>query len=224
MGIEIAKQVAGEKAATLIRNGMVVGLGTGSTAAYFIAALVSKVRQGLQIRTVASSSRSAETAKQGGLIVCDINDVSKIDLTVDGADEIDPTKNMIKGGGGAHFREKILASASHKMIVIVDETKCVSKLGKAKLPVEVFPYGAPFTEKKIKELGFHGSWRKQNAGKYTTENGNFLFDIAFPSPVDHPEKIHAELIQIPGVIETGFFFNLASEVIVGKFDGTVEVL
>jgi len=220
MSIEIAKQAAGRHAATLIQDGMIVGLGTGSTSTYFIQALIEKRAN---IQTVASSIRSSDMAKKGGLSVLDINSVSHIDLTVDGADEIDHQKRMIKGGGGAHVREKILACASNKMIVIIDESKLVSALGTVKLPVEIFPYGAEFTYKKIEALGLQGSWRLDATKKrWITDNQNYIFDIAFKAPPQNPEKIHEEILKIPGVIDTGFFFNIGSLVIIGKADGSTE--
>lgn len=222
---ELGKKAAGVKAATLIENGMIVGLGTGTTAAYFIQALIEKSQQGLRIKTVASSHRSAEMAKAGGLPVFEINEVSHIDITVDGADQIDQQKRMIKGGGGAHVREKILASASAEMVVIADASKVVDFLGNIKLPVEILPYGHIFCRKKIESFGFSGSWRCCDASNlnqelFVTENGNFLFDIQFKSLIKNPEEIHAILLAIPGVIDTGFFFHLAKRGIIGKADGT----
>lgn len=220
--MDVGKKAAGEKAATLIEDGMIVGLGTGSTAAYFIKALIKKK---IRIKTVASSQRSEEMAKAGGLHVLNINEVDHIDITVDGADEIDHQKRLIKGGGGAHVREKILACASSEMIVIVDESKVVSQLGKAKLPVEILPYGHIFARKRIEALGYIGTWRvaevtQLNQELYVTENGNFLLDIHFPTLLKNPEDIHEELLQIPGVVDTGFFFNIAKRAIVGRKDGT----
>jgi ribose 5-phosphate isomerase A len=225
MSQDIAKEAAGRKAAEFIEDGMIVGLGSGSTAACFIEALVQKAKRGLRIQAVASSRHSADLAKAGGIAVSDINAVPRVDITVDGADEIDPQKRMIKGGGGAHVREKILAAASDEMVVIVDETKLVSALGRAKLPVEVLFYGSPSTRRKIEELGYQGRWRT-NPDKtfYLTENGNLIFDIHFPSPPPHPEKDHENIIRIPGVVDTGFFFGLAGRVVVGRSDGQTEVL
>lgn len=225
MSIELAKKASGDLAATLIESGMIVGLGTGSTAAYFISALIAKYKQGLRIKAVASSHRSAEAAKAGGIPVFDINDVTHIDMTVDGADEIDSQKRMIKGGGGAHVREKILADSSSEMVVIVDESKVVQTLGKTKLPVEILPFGSTFTRKKIEALGMSGQWRCSNATSlnqelFVTENGNFIFDISFKSPLQYPEKVNEQIMQIPGVVATGFFFKMAGRVIVGKSDGS----
>lgn len=228
MVLEKAKRAAGERAATLIENGMIVGIGTGSTVYYFIQALILKCRQGMKIKAAASSNQSAEIAKTGGIPLYDINELSHIDITVDGADEIDPKMRMIKGGGGAHVREKILAAASEEMIVIVDETKLVSELGHTKLPVEILPFGSSFTRKQIEHLGFSGKWRcsdstSLNQELFVTDNGNFLFDIYFKTPPEIPEKVHEDLIQLPGVVDTGFFFNLARRVIVGKSDGSTII-
>lgn len=219
---EQGKQAAGAKAAELIENGMIVGLGTGSTAAYFIEALTQRR---LHIRAVASSRTSAELAKKGGIHVVDINEVPRIDITVDGADEIDPSKRMIKGGGGAHVREKILAYASKEFIVIVDESKCVERLGKAKLPVEVLFFGSPSTRHQIEKLGYKGEWRVQNDGSFfLTENGNLIFDIHFPHLVQHPEAEHLKIIQVPGVVDTGFFFHIAGRVLIGDAHGSVRIV
>ena len=222
MSQEDAKRAAGEKGATFIENGMIVGLGTGTTAAYFIEALIQRR---LQIQAVASSRHSADLAKKGGIPVLDINAVPRIDLTVDGADEIDSKKRMIKGGGGAHVREKILACASGEMIVIVDESKVVSSIGRAKLPVEILYYGSPATRMRIEEKGYEGRWRMSPDGTlFLTENGNLIFDIHFSSPPSHPEHVQEQLIHIPGVIDTGFFFNIAGRVIVGYSNGTTKII
>lgn len=226
MDVDIAKQAAAKEAALLVHDGMIVGLGTGSTAEYFIRALAKRVQeQRLRIQTVASSLRSAELAKELGLSVLDIDQAPRIDLTIDGADEVDPQRQMIKGAGGAHTREKILATASLRMVAIVDENKCVSQLGeKGKLPVEILPYGAMQTSEKIKALGLNGAWRQAKDGtRWRSDNGNYIFDVALKTPPKDPKKLHEELCQIPGVIETGFFLNVASEIIVGKSDGSFEI-
>jgi len=218
------KIAAGRKAAEWIENGMIVGLGTGSTAECFIDHLIERCKKGLSIKAVASSHASAERARKGGIPVEDINSVPRIDLTVDGADEIDLKKRMIKGGGGAHVREKILACASNEMVVIVDESKCVDSIGKCKLPVEVLFFGSPATRLRIETLGFKGKWRiEQDGTLFLSENGNLIFDIAYETLPVSPEKDHEKLIQVPGVIDTGFFFHLAGRVIVGLYDGSVEV-
>lgn len=219
-----AKIAAGQKAVEFIKSGMIVGLGSGSTAECFIRALIEACRKGLRIEAVSSSRASTDLAKKGGIPVLDINTVSRIDITVDGADEIDPKKRMIKDGGGAHVREKILASSSDELIVIVDNTKLVPMIGTKKLPIEVLFYGSPATRMKIEKLGYSGKWRMNQDGTlFVTENGNLLFDIYFDSPPQSPEHLHEALINIPGVIDTGFFFNLAGRVIIGFPNGKTEI-
>lgn len=222
--MEEAKRVAANKAAECIENGMIVGLGTGSTASLFIERLVQRFQNGLKIESVASSRASADLAKKGGIPVLDINSISHIDITVDGADEIDPQKRMIKGGGGAHVREKILATSSNEMIVIVDSSKLVPSVGRGKLPVEILFYGSPATRMKLEHLGYKGFWRMNRDGTlFITENGNLIFDVHFDSPPPFPEEDHERMIQIPGVVDTGFFFHIAGRVLVGYEDGTVEI-
>ncbi|OGN56416.1 MAG: ribose 5-phosphate isomerase A [Chlamydiae bacterium RIFCSPHIGHO2_12_FULL_44_59] len=222
---EVGKMAASEKAVDLIESGMIVGLGSGTTAAKFIQFLIQKAKEGLRIQAVASSRTSWELATRGGIEVLDINSVPRIDLTVDGADEIDSLKRMIKGGGGAHVREKILASSSNEMVVIIDESKRVRQIGTKKLPIEVLFFGSPATRAKIENLGYSGRWRL-NADEtfYVTENGNLLFDLSFDRPPEVPEALHDLLIHIPGVVDTGFFFNLAGRVIIGHEDGRVTVV
>lgn len=225
MSLLDVKIALGRKAAALIENGMIVGLGSGSTAECFIDALIHRVKnEKISIQAVSSSHRSSELAQKGGIEVMDINEVPRVDLTIDGADEIDPLKRMIKGGGGALLREKILASASTEMVVIVDETKLVPSVGRGKLPVEILYFGSPSIRMRIEELGYKGLWRMTPEGSlYLTDNGNLIFDIEFDSPPHLPEQVNEDLIHIPGVIETGFFFNLAGRVYIGYTDGRMEM-
>lgn len=221
MDANLGKIAAGKLAASLIQHNQLVGLGTGSTAACFIDALIERCKNGLSIQAVSSSTSSAKRAQDGGIKVLDMHEISHIDVTVDGADEIDYQKRMIKGGGGAHVKEKILASSSDRMIVIVDETKVVKQLGQTKLPIEIVRFGSNFTEGKIRKLGFKTSFRFKNPNElFISENENYILDIFFEKPLLEPEKLHNELLQIPGVVDTGFFFNIANLVIVGKTDGT----
>jgi ribose 5-phosphate isomerase A len=222
--LESVKKTVGVKSAELIENGMIVGLGTGTTAYYFIEKLIERCRNGLKIKAVASSDQSMRQALEGGIPMIDINLISYIDLTVDGADEIDPEKRMIKGGGGALLREKIVASMSSEMIVIIDEHKLVQKLGTCKLPVEIIPFGFLATIKKLERLGFNGAIRKKKNGEtYTTDNSNWIYDIHYPQPTDDPERDDALIQSIPGVVETGYFFNLAGRVIIGFMDGQIVI-
>ncbi|MDP1608098.1 MAG: ribose-5-phosphate isomerase RpiA [Chlamydiales bacterium] len=235
--VEIKKEL-GKKAAQLVQNGMIVGLGTGSTAECFIQSLVDRLRlEGLKIKMVASSKESAQLVMSKGLQVADLNEVSHVDLTVDGADEIDPQKRLIKGAGGALLREKILAAASREMVVIADESKLVAHLGKTKLPLEILPYGARITQLHLEALGFKGQWRGSLKGKgssirlphvdedlFATEQGNVILDLFFDQPLREPNLVHEELIRIPGVIETGFFFGLAGRILIGRADGKIETI
>ncbi len=223
---EIAKQAAGKAAAALIQPNMLVGLGTGSTAFYFIEALIERCRSnGLKISAVATSQASAAQATAGGIPLYDINRVTSLDITVDGADEIDHQKRMIKGGGGALLREKILASISREMVVIIDEDKLVDQLGVFPLPIEIVPFANQLTLYRVGKLGYQGAFRRTSKGElYVTDNGNYIIDITFPQGCQSPEHDQAILRALPGVIETGFFFNLAGRVIVGKANGTVKII
>jgi len=225
MSIEDAKRAAGIAAADLIEADMIVGLGTGSTANYFIEALSNRVKQGLRIKAaISSSKRSHELAKRLGLPAQDINEAPYIDITVDGADEIDSLKRMIKGGGGAHVREKILAANSHEMVVIIDEKKRVAKVGVGKLPVEILFYGSPATRSTLEKMGYFGKWRiNQDGSLFITENSNIIYDVTFDAPPPYPEQVHEEIKHVPGVIDTGFFFNMAGRVVVGFIDGHTEI-
>ncbi|MBM3198119.1 MAG: ribose 5-phosphate isomerase A [Chlamydiae bacterium] len=225
MNLEECKKVAGYEAAKLVHSGMIVGLGTGSTAKYFIEKLILRTKEeGLAIHVVASSNRSLHQAVEGGLPLADINTLSHIDLTADGADEIDSQKRMIKGGGGALLREKIVATLSKEMVIIVDETKQVPLLGKRKLPVEVVPFAHMATLRHIQKRTPEAYFREKQGRLFITDNGNYIIDIAFPSVLEDPEREHFLLNEIPGVVETGFFFHLASRVIIAFMDGqTIHV-
>jgi ribose 5-phosphate isomerase A len=219
-----AKKKVGYAAADLIQSEMTVGIGTGSTVFYFIERLGKRCQGGLKINAVCSSVQSEMLAKKEHIPVIGIDEVGLIDITVDGADEIDSLKRMIKGGGGALVREKILASSSREMVVVVDESKLVSQLGKCKLPVEIIPFGYIPTIEKIKKAGYRGILREKSDGSLLiTDNGNFIFDIHFDHLREHPEQDEERLLPIPGVVDTGFFFNLAGRVIIGYLDGRTVI-
>ncbi len=216
----------GLAAAGLVEDHMTVGLGTGRAASALIEALGLRCRQeSLDIVTVASSESSAALAKKCGLRVVDLNEVGKVDLSFDGADEIDSQKQMIKGGGGALLREKILASNSTEMIVLVGEEKLVERLGAFLLPVEIVPYGSVLTRKKIESFGFKTAWRKQADGYFfITDNQNLILDVQLTEALGPVLKIEEQLISVAGVVETGFFFNLAGRVVVLYHSGRVKIL
>jgi ribose 5-phosphate isomerase A len=221
---EIAKRTAGYAAVDFVQDGMVVGLGTGSTAFYFIEKLIEKFKQGLKIQAVATSVRSEEQARAGGIPILDINTLPSIDLTVDGADEIDLKKQMIKGGGGALLREKIVASMSKEVVIVVDESKQVDKLGRFPLPVEIVSFAVQSIINRIEKNGLHGKLRLGKSDKlYLTDNGNYIYDIHFEKTLNDPEKIEHQLREIVGVVETGLFIHLAGRVIVGYNNGNVEI-
>lgn len=223
--MEKAWDAVGKAACEYVENGMLVGLGTGRTATAFIKHLGTRVREGLSIHAVASSLRSQQLAKTEGIPLSDTERVTAIDLTIDGADEVDPQKRLIKGGGGALLREKVLASLSKRMIVIVDETKCVKQLGKFPIPLEVLSFATKGILHRVQSLGYQGELRKTEEGKfYVTDNGNLIFDLHLGSLPKSPEEMHLELIQIPGILETGLFCGYAEKVLVGKTDGSIEIL
>jgi ribose 5-phosphate isomerase A len=221
---EQIKKTVGAYAASLVKEGMLVGLGTGSTATYFIESLIERCRAGLKIVAVSSSICSLEQAQAGGIPTLDDEQFTTIDLTIDGADEIDTQNRMIKGAGGALVREKIIASSSHQFVAIVDETKLVPKLGKKALPVEIFSFGMRATLAKISKMGYEGEVRKKKDGAvYVTDNGNYIFDIHSHEGFANPEKDHGRLIALSGVVDTGFFFDLPVQVLVGYPDGNVRL-
>lgn len=222
--VQIAKKSAGYAAADLVQDGMIVGLGTGSTSAFFIERLSQRCRDGLKIAAVATSIRTEEMAHKGGIPIININNLSSIDLTVDGADEIDKNKNMIKGGGGALLREKIVASMSKEMIVVVDESKLVERLGKFPLPVEIVPFAYNATLHRIEKIGHSGTLRKTPSGQtFLTDNNNYIFDIHFEQFINDPMSLHHQLREIVGVVESGLFIHLAGRVVVGYNDARVEI-
>jgi ribose 5-phosphate isomerase A len=224
MNQEEIKKSVGYQAAHLIEDGMLIGLGTGSTVYYFIEKLIERVSLGLKIKAVSSSSKSTKQAADGGIPLIEIDAIDYLDITVDGADEIDSQKRMIKGGGGALLREKIIASMSKEMIVVVDDSKLSSHLGKHKLPVEVVPFAHQVTLRKIQKLGFNAKFRKsENNTLFVTDNQNYIIDISYNKSIENPEQDHQILKSIPGVVETGFFFHLAGRVIVGFSDGQVII-
>lgn len=221
---EKAKEAAGKAAAELVKDGMLVGLGTGSTAAFFIDELIERCRQGLKITAVATSIKSQDLARSGNIPMANVNEITSIDLTIDGADEIDSQKRMIKGGGGALVREKILASISKEMVVVVDDHKVVELLGAFPLPVEIIPFAYKSTIHKLDVLGYKGTLRNDSQGlPYVTDNGNYIYDVKFTEPLENPEIVNQQIRNIVGVVETGFFFHMAGRVIIGYSDGKVKI-
>lgn len=216
------KQAAALKAAEYIRDNMILGLGTGSTAYYLIRRAGELVKEGMRLKAVATSRSSEKLAEEFGIPVTDINEVPRIDLTIDGVDEIDPDFEAVKGGGGALTREKITAYHSKQVIWIMDHRKQVLKLGAFPLPVEVLPFGWRLLSEKIQSLGYTPILRIENGQAYRTDNGNYILDIHSPSPAGY-RKLSGLLRSYPGVVETGYFTAVCSRIIVADSAG-VRVL
>jgi ribose 5-phosphate isomerase A len=220
------KKEAAKAAAQLVQNGMIVGLGTGTTAAYLVSELGRRVAdEGLRFTGVPTSERTAEQARSFGIPLATLADIKEIDLTIDGADEVQlGTLALIKGHGGALLREKIVASASKRMAVIVDETKLVKRLGGTlAVPVEVVPFGWEATARKLKAIGAGTELRPGLDDKpYVTDGGHYILDCAF-GPIANPKKIARELDETVGVVEHGLFLGLAKQVFVGG-PGGVKIL
>ena len=222
-----AKFAAAKRASALVETGMRVGLGTGSTAAFLVRCLGDRVREeGLNIKGVPTSSRTAHLAREVGIEVFTLEDLPQLDLTIDGADEFDPDLNLIKGGGGALLQEKIVAMASNKMVVITDDSKKVDTLGAFALPVEVLKFGWQTSHELIKNrleaLGLGDkpiARRMSGETPYVTDEGNYILDLQLGHIADAPQ-LALRLNQIPGVVENGLFIAICERVIIGYQDGT----
>ncbi len=225
MANENMKKIVAEKAVDdYIKDGMTVGLGTGSTAYFAIVRLGNLVKEGKlkNIRCVATSVRSEEIAKTMGLIVDDVNDVESIDVTIDGADEVDPDMQLIKGLGGALIREKIVAAASQSEVIIVDETKKVEGLGtRCPLPVEVLRFGHKKTKFALEAQRCKAVLRMNGADPFVTDNGNYIYDCQFES-IKNPFFLESRINVIPGTVDNGLFLNTASTVLISHPDGSIE--
>jgi len=213
--VEAQKKAAADRALELVRPGTVVGLGSGSTARYFIAGLAERVRAGLEVRAVATSAESRRLAEEGRIPLTERIDGS-LDLAVDGADEIDPTINCLKGRGGALLREKIVAVASRRFVLIADESKLVGRLGRGPVPIEVLPFLWEATSRSIESLGGRPQLRTTAGQPFRTDNGNLILDTTFGT-VD--AQLGVAIHAIPGVLEHGLFFRVARAAIVGSATG-----
>ncbi len=210
------KELAGRAAAELVVSGNIVGLGTGSTAYFAVVALGERVKAGLRIIGIPTSVATAELARAVGIPLSTLDEHPEIDITIDGADEIDPHLRLIKGGGGALLREKIIAAASKKMVVVADSSKLVPALGKFPLPVEIIPFARAILEKKITALGASCKERNRADGQpFVTDEGHHILDCSFGRIADPPALARA-LNEMPGVVEHGLFIGLAKMAIVGK--------
>lgn len=213
------KEQVGIKAAEFVTDGMIVGLGTGSTAYYFVAELGRRIKEeGLQVTAVTTSSVTHEQAEGLGIPLKAIDDVEVVDLTVDGADEVDSALNGIKGGGGALLMEKIVATNSKDCIWIVDESKQVETLGAFKLPVEVVQYGAENLFRHFEKKGYSPAYREKDGQRFVTDQGNFIIDLDL-KVIPDTEALAEELDRTVGVVDHGLFLGMVSKVIVGTPEG-----
>lgn len=228
--IDRAKFAASKRAVDFIEDGMRVGLGTGSTAAWMVRCLGERVRdEGLRIQGVPTSSRTADLAREQGIEVVTLDQARWLDVTIDGADEFDQNLNLIKGGGGAHLHEKIVATASDMMIVIADAAKEVETLGAFPLPVEVIQFGWRTTKALIEEtlagldvLGRETSRRMSGDAPLLTDEGNYVIDLHLKH-IKNPRQLSLVINQIPGVVENGLFIDICDKVVIGHGDGKVEL-
>jgi|TARA_B000000609_G_C24174464_1_gene352790 ribose 5-phosphate isomerase A len=226
-----SKYACALRASALVENGMKVGLGTGSTAYWLVYHLAERVRsEGLEFVGVPTSNKTREQAQAEGLKLISMDDAGRLDITIDGADEFDQSMNLIKGGGGAHLQEKIVAFGSDRMVVIADETKKVNKLGKFPLPVEVLKFGSASSQKQIEELliaqnykDFTVQMRMEKNKPFITDEGNYIFDLNL-GEIQNPRKLCVDLNIIPGVVENGLFIDVCKAVVIGYSDGTAKIL
>ena len=217
------KEVAARASLAFIKDGQVVGLGTGSTATHFIKLLGEEVKKGLRIRGIPTSVRSQELAGTLGIPLLTLDECQEIDVTVDGADEVDPQLRLIKGGGGAALREKIIASATKQLVIVADATKQVERLGKFPLPVEVIKFAQALVAKRIAALGADVHLRAGNDGKaYLTDENNHILDCRF-GEIRDPDGLARELSGMPGVVEHGLFIGMASVVLFARGSEIVEL-
>ncbi|ANI89446.1 ribose 5-phosphate isomerase A [Arachidicoccus ginsenosidimutans] len=217
------KQIAGEKAASYIKDGMNVGLGTGSTSFFAIQKIGDRVKnEGLKLKCIATSNESEKLARELNIPIYGFDEIKELDITIDGADEVDKDFNLIKGGGGALLREKIIAYITKHYIIIVDESKVAETLGKFHLPVEVVQFGWQRTFDHLQNLGCVPTLRQKNNQPFITDNGNYILDCDFKK-IENPKSLEAAIHEIPGVVEIGLFIDRTNTLIVGHSDGEVEI-
>jgi ribose 5-phosphate isomerase A len=211
------------RALEMVPDNSTVGLGTGHAATAFLHVLAEKVKRGLRVRGVPTSRNSARLATQLGIPLTTLDECPQLDLDFDGADEVDPRHNLIKGYGGALVREKIVAAASQRLVILVGEEKIVPTLGsRGKLPVEIIPFAHMPCAGALARLGCLPELRRDDGKPHLTDNGNYILDCRI-APVDRPDELERNILAIPGVVGTGFFLNMKPTVLLGTDDGRVEV-
>lgn len=216
--------IIAERALTRVASGMVLGLGTGRAAEAFITRLAERARAGLRVRGVPTSQRSDELARRLNIEIASLDDIDRIDIAFDGADEVAPDLSLTKGLGGALLRERVVASEAEQFVVLVTSEKLVAKLGtRAPIPIEVVPFAAPVVARRLKKLGGKPEKRTKPGGfPFQTDNQNWIFDTSF-GPLDQPSAIDAAIRRIPGVVDTGLFLGMATAVIIGEPDNVREL-
>ncbi|MHB8586966.1 MAG: ribose-5-phosphate isomerase RpiA [Thermoplasmatota archaeon] len=222
---DAAKRLAGEAAAELVRDGDVVGLGTGSTAIHMVRRLGVLVNGGLRVRGIPTSVATEAAAREAGIPLATLEEVDAIDITIDGADEVAPNLDLVKGLGGALLREKVVASQSKRLVIVVDDSKLVDRLGsKAPVPVEVVPFAMSVIRRRLLSIGMKSDLRSIPAGgPFRTDNGNLILDVR-TGPISDPAALDETLHHMAGVVETGLFLSMASRVFVAQASGTLREL
>jgi ribose 5-phosphate isomerase A len=216
------KKRAAERAIEFVKDGQIVGLGTGSTTRFAIEGLARRVAEGLKITGVPTSIATERLAKELGITLTSLNDAGSIDITIDGADSVDPRFNMIKGGGGALTREKLVALASKRRVIIIDDSKLVDQLGITwAVPVEVLPFAWRLTSERLSRLGCRPQLRQKGDAQFETDNGNYILDCNFGAIAD-PESLESQIKLVPGVVENGLFIGIA-DLLVIAFRDRVEL-
>ena len=220
------KQASGRHAADLVKSGMTVGLGTGSTVFFTLQRLAERIREeSLEIRGVPTSVDTEQKAREMGIALISLDVADRLDITIDGADEIDGEFQMIKGGGGALLREKVVASITDKQVIIVGRDKVVERLGLGfLLPVEFVPFAASTVSRALAATGCDPVLRSRDGQTFVTDNGNHIFDCRYPEGIADARELDLLISHLPGVVECGLFIDLAHVLVIGEQDGTVEVL
>ena len=216
------KEAAARSSLRFVKDGDVVGLGSGSTATYAVQFLGELVQQGLRIRAIPTSAQTSSLAKTYGIPIITFDEVDAIDITIDGADEVDPYLRLIKGHGGALLHEKVVASASRRLVIIVDSSKRVSVLGKSALPIEVIAFAEPIIRRRVEALGASVKLRQSDGAPFVTDEGHHILDCHF-GQIDHPISLARTLSNMPGVVEHGLFIDLTDIVLVGTAEGVIEL-
>ena len=218
------KRAAAQAAADLVQDGMTIGLGSGSTFVIVIEHLAARMAKGLKLTGVPTSRGTAEAAQRAGIPLLEFDAVERLDLAIDGADEVNPQKNLIKGGGGAHVRERLVATAAKEFVVVVDDSKLVDVLGKAfLLPVEVLQFGWKHTERRIAATGCRPALRMYDGKPFVTDNGNYVLDCKYDG-IEDPAWLAEHMNSLVGVVDHGLFVGMAGRVLVGDSAGKVRVI